>query len=212
MIFDLADAAQRFQDLVRDAGIWGPIVLALSFVVGAVVVAPRPLLCVASGLALGAWGFPLALGAATLGACVAFALGRSWLKPHANRVVARSRHLSAICRAIEREGFRAVLLLRLGPAVPSSLQSYMFAATSLPFRPYLIGTVVGIAPGIAAQVAAGALGQAAFRSDWGAVQTALLSVACLAFAAAILFIGREARRQLRLDEAGAVSGGAPAAV
>jgi uncharacterized membrane protein YdjX (TVP38/TMEM64 family) len=101
-----------------------------------------------------------------------------------------------VAQAVEEEGFRAVLLLRLGPVVPSSLLSYLLSTTRIPFRPYILATMLGIAPAICLQVVAGAAARAAVDAEVGGLLFALAAVGLLAFASAFTMIARRSRRLL----------------
>ena len=63
-------------------------------------------------------------------------------------------------RAIEKEGFKLMLLLRLSPLFPFALSNYLYGASSIQFAPYFFGTLFGFAPGTFAYVYAGRIGKA----------------------------------------------------
>lgn len=46
-------------------------------------------------------------------------------------------------RAIEKEGFKLMLLLRLSPLFPFALSNYLYGASSIRFLPYFFGTLLG---------------------------------------------------------------------
>eukprot|EP00970_Alexandrium_tamarense_P008331 scaffold1593_cov193-Alexandrium_tamarense.AAC.32 len=62
--------------------------------------------------------------------------------------------------AIEKEGFKLMLLLRLSPLFPFALSNYLYGASSIRFGPYFFGTLLGFAPGTFAYVYAGDVGRA----------------------------------------------------
>lgn len=175
-------------------GPWGPVAIAALLILGAVAFIPRPGLCVAAGFAYGNWAIPLTLGAAVVGACLAFLIGRRLLRPRLSAFVERRPRLSTLARAVEAEGFRGVLLLRLGPVIPSSMLTYLLSTTSIPFAPFALATALGIAPAICLQVVAGAAARAALETDMGGPMTVLALVGIGSFAAAIVLIGRRSRQ------------------
>ena len=63
-------------------------------------------------------------------------------------------------RAIEKEGFKLMLLLRLSPLFPFALSNYLYGASSIQFVPYFFGTLFGFAPGTFAYVYTGRIGKA----------------------------------------------------
>ena len=151
---------------LETAGLWlAAFLVACTFVFGALVAVPRPLLSVLCGLAFGWWGLPLAVVSAGLGAALVFAVGRHMIRPRIAARLARNRVAQAAFQAVELEGFRAVLLLRMSPLLPSSIQSYLFSVSSLTFRQYIAGTVLGTFPAIAVQVWTGTLGRAILAGD-----------------------------------------------
>ena len=58
-------------------------------------------------------------------------------------------------RRLDRSGLLAVTSLRLIPALPFSLLNYAAGLSGVRFTPYLLGTVLGTAPGTIALVVLG---------------------------------------------------------
>jgi uncharacterized membrane protein YdjX (TVP38/TMEM64 family) len=165
-------------------------------VIGAVAFVPRPGLCVAAGFAYGNWAIPLTLAGAIGGACLAFWIGRRLLRPRLSTFVDARPRLAAVARAVEAEGFRGVLLLRLGPVVPSSMLTYLLSTTSIPFLPFAVATAIGIAPAISLQVVAGAAARAALEDEVAGPLLALSLVGIASFALALALIARRSRTLL----------------
>ena len=97
--------------------------------------------------------------------------------------------LRVVDRAIEEEGWKIVVLLRLNPLIPFNLQNYFFGATK-------IGSFFGIMPGAAAYIYLGALGEVA-ASGGGTLKTALLGLGLAATVILVVIIARKARAKLR---------------
>jgi uncharacterized membrane protein YdjX (TVP38/TMEM64 family) len=186
--------------LLEQAGfVWAALVVMFIFVFGALVAVPRPLLSIICGLIFGWWGLPLAVVSAALGAALVFAVGRHLLRPRVSARLARNRLAHAALQAVDLEGFRAVVLLRMSPLLPSSVQSYMFSVTSLTFTQYFVGTVLGTFPAIAIQVWTGTLGRAALAGEVAPGTMALWSIGVVALVAATFLIGVRIRRLLAAD-------------
>ena len=181
---------------VAQAGLWSPALIAVVFVLGALVAVPRPLLSVLCGFAFGWWGLPLAFVSAAVGASLVFIVGRRLLRPRISARLARSRVADAAARAVEIEGLRAVVLLRLSPVIPSSIQSYLFSVTALKFRPYLIGTIIGTLPGMVLQVWTGMVGRSMLEAGPHPATVALWGVGLVALVLATTLIGRRVQRLL----------------
>ncbi|WP_404816233.1 TVP38/TMEM64 family protein [Streptomyces thermolineatus] len=145
--------------LSGDAVLWsGPAALALfALVYGLCTLAfvPKPLLNVAAGALFGTQaGLPLAVAGTTLGAFLAFGLGRA-LGRDALRPMLRGKVAAALDRQLSRHGFRSVLLMRLLPGVPFAAANYGAALSSTRCAPFLVATAVGVVPNTAAYVLAG---------------------------------------------------------
>ncbi|WP_405009342.1 TVP38/TMEM64 family protein [Kitasatospora sp. NBC_01539] len=144
-------------DALRSAdGPWQlPLALAV-YALGTLAFVPKPALNAAAGLLLGvAQGLPLAVAGTTLGAAAAFVLGRT-LGRDALRPLLRTRAAAALDRRLTDRGFRSVLMLRLVPGVPFQAANYACAVSGVRPGPYLGATALGVLPGTAAYVAAGA--------------------------------------------------------
>ena len=63
--------------------------------------------------------------------------------------MSRRPKYQAIDRAVTKEGWQVVVLLRLSPIIPFNVQNYALGVTSIPFWHYLGATLIGIIPGIA---------------------------------------------------------------
>lgn len=142
------------EDLVRSADPAAPLFFVVLYVVATVLVVPGAVLTVAGGVLFGtAWGTVLSLIAASVGAGVAFEVGR-WLGRDQVERIAGER-ISRFDAWLGRRGFTAVLYVRLIPILPFNVLNYAAGVTGLRRRDYLLGTVVGIIPGTFAYAALG---------------------------------------------------------
>ncbi|MER8185174.1 TVP38/TMEM64 family protein [Kitasatospora sp. NPDC094015] len=138
------------------AGPWRLPIAVLVYAVGTLAFVPKPALNAAAGLLLGiAEGLTMAVVATTLGAVLAFWLGRG-LGRDALRPMLRARPLAAFDRRLTERGFGTVLLLRIVPGVPFQPANYVCALSGVRLWPYTWATLIGVAPGTAAYVVAGA--------------------------------------------------------
>ncbi|WP_420714104.1 TVP38/TMEM64 family protein [Gordonia sp. SL306] len=113
---------------------------------------PRSTFTVMSGIFFGpVVGFTGAMIASTVAAIVAFwfvrTIGRDRVRPYLKKPVVR-----AVEYRLSRRGWLAVGSLRLIAACPFSVANYCSALSSVRFVPYLVATVIGMAPGTAAVV------------------------------------------------------------
>src|SRR5215510_15469682 len=96
----------------RELGAVGLGALAIAFVIGAMVFAPRPPMCVISGLVFGFVAVPVVLFASTLGSVLAFLLSRYFFRSRFVKIIDRQPVWSALVEAIDAQGWRLVGLLR----------------------------------------------------------------------------------------------------
>lgn len=59
----------------------------------------------------------------------------------------RDMSLEAISRQIETHGMGYVFFMRSMPFIPFTVANYVSGLSSIPLRPYVIGTLLGLAPG-----------------------------------------------------------------
>lgn len=143
------------QDTVRAAGVWAPALFLVLQVLITVPPVPRTIFTVAAGLLFGTvTGVVLAVVATALASVLAFWLvrltGGALVQRYADHApVAWTR------RRLDRSGLLAVTSLRLIPAIPFSVLNYAAGLSGVRFVPYLLGTVLGTAPGTVALVVLG---------------------------------------------------------
>jgi uncharacterized membrane protein YdjX (TVP38/TMEM64 family) len=153
------------RDLLADQFAANPWQTALAFcllyVTCAVLLLPWAwLLSIAAGAVFGlAWGIPLGLASATLGALCAFVIAR-----HLGRGLLQGRfgeRLAAINHGIEREGAFHLFALRLVPFCPYVLINPLMGLTAMPLGTFVWVSALGMAPVMAVYVNAGTrLGEA----------------------------------------------------
>jgi uncharacterized membrane protein YdjX (TVP38/TMEM64 family) len=178
---------------VAELGWAAPFAYVALYVVGTAVLAPSPLMSIAAGLAFGWWGFPLAVIAATAGATVSFLVGRYSLNDDLEDWLTDRRIFRAAKRAIDEEGWRIQILLRLSPAVPFGLLNYLMGLTKTPLVTYVWCTAVGIMPGSFVDIYIGVIGQ----NLAGGAQVAYLAVGAVVTVAGAVLITLKARNCLR---------------
>lgn len=133
---------------VARQGVWGPVLLMVAYLVACLLLIPGSLLTLGAGFLFGlAVGFGTVCIGSNLGACAAFLVGRFLARDWVARRVARDPRFVAIDRAVGREGWKIVLLLRLSPLVPFNLLNYALGLTRIRFWEYALATVVGMLPG-----------------------------------------------------------------
>jgi uncharacterized membrane protein YdjX (TVP38/TMEM64 family) len=191
-----------FADWVEGLGAVGPLVFVVGYALAVVAVVPAALLTLVAGAIFGLWrGVILTFVAAVLGSCLAFGLARHGARRVVERRVARNPRFAAVDRAVGREGFRIVFLLRLSPVFPFTLLNYALGVTRVGFMDYLLASI-GMLPGTVLYVYTGkVLGTVAAvaggaRPQQGAADWVLLGVGLVATLAVTVEVTRLARRAL----------------
>jgi uncharacterized membrane protein YdjX (TVP38/TMEM64 family) len=127
----------------------------------------------------------------------AFLLARHLLRGRVEALARRNETFVAVERAVKREPWVVVALLRLSPVLPSGLKSYFLGLTCVRPLTYALATALGMLPGIAIKVALGHFGRGALdpHSPW---KWALLATGLAATAGFTFLVSRAARKRLRL--------------
>lgn len=201
----IADWTTTLAERARRTGAVGVAIFIAAYVGSTVAFLPGSLLTLAAGFAYGPlWGLAIASPASVLGATAAFLLGRTFLRDWATRKSDRSVHARAISQAVEREGFKIVLLLRLSPLVPFNLLNYVLSLSNVSLGTYVAASALGMVPGTAMYVYLGSLAPAAAglsaAAEQGSTARTVLYVAGLAATIAVAVIAtRAARRALESE-------------
>lgn len=191
----------RFVGWVQGLGTWGALAFVVGYAIAAVAFVPGSILTLAGGAIFGLfWGTVLVFVAATLGSVLAFLTARYLARPAVERRLGRDERLGKIDRAVESQGLKMVLLLRLSPVFPFTLLNYALGLTRVRLRDYLLASV-GMLPGTLLYVYYGkAAGDVATLVSsgprHGPAYYAMLAVGLIATLAATVVITRLARREL----------------
>ncbi|MEB3336429.1 MAG: TVP38/TMEM64 family protein [Leptolyngbyaceae bacterium] len=132
---------------VKNLGVTGIIAFMVIYNLATVLFIPGSLLTLGGGALYGMfWGSVYVVIAATLGATLAFFIGRYFARNWVYEQIQRNPKFQAIDTAVAREGLKIVLLTRLSPIFPFNLMNYVFGVTCVSLKDYIIGSL-GIIPG-----------------------------------------------------------------
>jgi uncharacterized membrane protein YdjX (TVP38/TMEM64 family) len=121
----------------------------LVFPLASFAVAPVTLLIAVAGVIFGPYeGFAISIVGVGLAAAANYAVGAGLGRRFVRRV-AGSR-VNRVSRRLARQGILAMAALRLVPVAPFTVVNLVAGASHISFRDYLLGTLLGMAPGIAA--------------------------------------------------------------
>lgn len=158
--FPIVDLIGVAQQRMMHWGVWGGLCYPLLFALCNILLLPGGILCVGGGFFFGLWwGFIIVFLGNAIAAAISFALSR-WLAAHwFRRKFAQSPTLRALEPAVEREGWKIIVLSQLHPLFPTSLLNYLYGLTRIRFHTYMLWASIGRAPGLFLYVYLGTLGQ-----------------------------------------------------
>jgi phosphatidylserine/phosphatidylglycerophosphate/cardiolipin synthase-like enzyme/uncharacterized membrane protein YdjX (TVP38/TMEM64 family) len=131
---------------LRDSPL-GPVVVLGGFAIGSLVAFPITVLIVATLLVFEpALGFVYALTGTLAGAALTYGAGY-WLGRNTIRRMAGSR-LNRLSRRLSERGVITIATVRLVPVAPFTVINLVAGASHIRFRDYLLGTLLGMGPGL----------------------------------------------------------------
>ena len=180
-----------------DGGLAWAAITALLVISGLIFV-PRPAICILAGLTFGIAAFPLSLVASAAGSLLGFVLARFLFRQRFERMIERHPKAKLVADAIDSEGWRLLLLLRIASPVPGPISNYAFGLSRMSTWTFLIVTAIGLAPQVFAFVYLGAIGKVAL-DDRSVSSTRLwFGIAgCVVLLLVIAMVTRRVRQLLR---------------
>jgi len=204
--FPIADFVAAVQQQVMEWGAWSAVCYPLLYACCNVLLLPGGVLSIGGGFFFGLWwGFLIVLVGNVGGAAISFFIsrwiGRRWLR----RRLLRNATVGALEPAVEREGWKIILLSQLHPLFPTSLLNYLYGLTSIRFKTCMLWVAIGQAPGLFLYAYLGTLGQLGLKLVRGKTHPHaieyLVWIGGFASAAVVLmFLGRIALRLLKEAE------------
>eukprot|EP00526_Cylindrotheca_closterium_P016912 CAMPEP_0113612692 /NCGR_PEP_ID=MMETSP0017_2-20120614/6237_1 /TAXON_ID=2856 /ORGANISM="Cylindrotheca closterium" /LENGTH=313 /DNA_ID=CAMNT_0000521747 /DNA_START=133 /DNA_END=1074 /DNA_ORIENTATION=+ /assembly_acc=CAM_ASM_000147 len=146
---------------VESMGFLGVVYFGVAYTIAEVLAIPAIPLTASAGYLFGpVVGTSVVLFSASIAAAVSFVIGRTILRTYVEGVLDDYPKFKKIDRAIGKEGFKLMFLLRLSPLFPFALSNYLYGASSIDFTSFFFGTLFGFAPGTLAYVYSGYVGKA----------------------------------------------------
>ena len=138
----LGGSLQQFAGWVDGLGWWGPLIYMAGYIGATVAFVPGSVLTLFAGAIFGLVNGTLYVFiAATIGATLAFLVARYVAREAIENRIQDNQRFAAIDRAVEREGFKIVLLLRLSPIFPFNLLNYALGLTGVRFTDYVFASI-----------------------------------------------------------------------
>ena len=202
----LTATASLWLDGLRAAGPIGiPLFLLAAAVLAGASLIPTHAASLVAGMVFGAvLGSALALAAIALAAVLGFVSLRFFLRERVVEALGHHPRAEAVHRALDQDqGLRTLSLLaliRLSPVVPFAATNLLMSTTGVRLAPYLVGSVLGLAPRVLAVVWIGASLSELDLSQAADQRLAVLGI--VATVAALWILGRASRRGIaRLESA-----------
>jgi len=154
-ISDFADVEtlEPYFEQVAKSG-WAPVAVPLIFVVASMIFFPVTILIALTGMTLGPWlGIACAAAGCLGSAAVSFGLGTLLGENGLRRLM--GKRLNRISKGIADKGILSVAGLRLLPVAPFTAINLIAGATHIRLGDFIIGTALGMAPGIVLMTALG---------------------------------------------------------
>ena len=170
-----------------------------AYVAASLLGVPITLLIVVTAVVLGPYtAFACALGGALIGAALGFGLGQV-LGRRIVRELAGAR-LNKLSRQLAKRGLLAVVAVRIIPIAPFIIVNLVAGASHIRLRDFLLGTVLGMTPGIlAVSVFSDRLVAALYERSPTAIASLGAVITIIAIAAAV--IRRRLARRSATDDA-----------
>ncbi|HEY9300797.1 MAG TPA: TVP38/TMEM64 family protein [Phormidium sp.] len=153
----------QLQLWLQKAGIWAPIIYIVIYALATILIIPSTALNLTGGAIFGPWLGTLwtSIGA-IVAAIVAFIFARTSGREFvAHRLAGKWQAMDA---EMQQGGLFYMFAIRLLPIIPYGLVNFAAGLTSIPFRDYLLGTILGTVPGILPFVLLGSSGLQAIRT------------------------------------------------
>jgi len=154
-------ALEQVVQKVESMGPVGALYFGIAYTIAEVLAIPAIPLTASAGYLFGpVEGTAVVLLSASIAAAISFVIGRTLLRDYVEKVLDEYPKFRKLDRAIGKEGFKLMLVLRLSPIFPFALSNYLYGASSINFNAFFWGTLFGFAPGTIAYVCTGAFGKA----------------------------------------------------
>ncbi|XP_076892867.1 uncharacterized protein LOC143544721 [Bidens hawaiensis] len=174
-----------------DLGPWGPVALAVAYIPLTILAVPASVLTLGGGYLFGLpMGFLADSIGAVIGATAAFLLGRTIGKTYVISKLGDYPKFRAVAIAIQKSGFKIVLLLRLVPLLPFNMLNYLLSVTPISVWEYMMASWLGMMPITLALVYVGTTLKdlADVTHGWGRFSKTLWALVILSFVVSVILM------------------------
>src|SRR5580704_13036920 len=157
--YPLVDWIGNARESIQQLGFWSGVIYPIAYALCNLLLLPGGILSMGGGFFFGLWwGFFLILAGNLLGAAFAFVIARKVGRQRIDRLLSNNRRLQILDGAIERHGWKIVVLSQLNPLAPSSLLNYLYGLTRVRLSRCLLWVALGQGPGLFLYAFIGTLG------------------------------------------------------
>jgi uncharacterized membrane protein YdjX (TVP38/TMEM64 family) len=161
---------------------WAPVLVILAYTPAAFVMFPRPVLTLLTVIAFGPWlGFAYGMTGIIGAALATYYVGHLLPEKTVQRLAGDK--LDDVIKALRRHGLMAMLAVRIVPVAPFAVEGLIAGAVPLKLWDYILGTFLGMLPGVLATTVFGSQIAAALEDpstiNWwivGAVIVAMIAL------------------------------------
>jgi uncharacterized membrane protein YdjX (TVP38/TMEM64 family) len=188
---------------VKGIGPAGGVLYAAVYIVGTALFFPGLPLTLGAGFIYGAVIGTLVVSPASVaGATLAFLIARYFARDWVARRLKKYPQAATMDRAIEKNGFKVVILLRLQPVLPFNMLNYALGLTSIRLRDYMLASWIGMFPATVLYVYLGSIMNDVSdlvrgRPNSGVAGRVLLWGGLAAIIVLVWWLGRMAKKALR---------------
>ncbi|MFP4407895.1 MAG: TVP38/TMEM64 family protein [Spirochaetaceae bacterium] len=199
--YDLQGTLRDLLSWVEGQGAVGVITFIVAYIAATVLFIPGSILTLGAGFVFGVLeGVAYVSVASTLGATLAFLVGRYIAREWVSKKIAENPRFSALDRAVSQEGWKIVGLTRLSPIFPFNMLNYGYGITGVSLPSYFIASWIGMLPGTVMYVylgsLAGSLATLGAREGRTTAEWVFYSVGLIATVVVTFYVTRIARRVL----------------
>jgi phospholipase D1/2 len=194
------EALARMADTFAESP-FAPVIVVTAYLIGGLAVIPVTAMIAVTGIVFGpVMGFVYALIGETLSAICIYYLGRKLGRATVRRVA--GKRINELSRRIAKRGLIAVVVVRMLPIASFTIINLIAGASHIRFRHFVLGTILGMAPGTLILVLFVDRIVAAVRTPGPMTFTLLALIAGLALSVALLLRSRLGARDKAIQEHG----------
>lgn len=176
MLFTYRITPEMLQGYFMDLGPWAALVYVVAYALRPIILFPTSIMTPLAALLFGPFlGWIYAYVGETFSATIAFFIAK-YFRGSFMHASGNSHGFLAFLEKyqakLEERGFETVLFLRLVPLFPFDFVNYACGLSRIPYRTYLVATLVGILPGLTAYIFLGS----SLMNPWLLIPTAIVFV------------------------------------